>query len=81
MSWLNDMEATDPACPGPNNDAWAAARHLRGTSRRLPPEAGTAIREWADAEAAVPERRHIGQGGDLCLPSRTLTIDEAYSVL
>jgi hypothetical protein len=54
MSWLDDMEAADPAYPSPGDeDPWAASDDsVPDTSRGLPAEIGNAIGEWARQQNA-----------------------------
>jgi hypothetical protein len=66
MSWLDDMEAADPAYPDPDDDPWASPGYVPDTLRGLPPETGTAIGEWARQQNTQTEERHIGE----VLPAR-----------
>ncbi len=57
MSWLDDMEAADPAYPDSDADPWVAPDYVPDTSRGLPAEVGNVIGEWArqqNARAAEP---------------------------
>jgi hypothetical protein len=77
MSWLDDMEAADPAYPGPDADPWAAPAYVPDTARGLPAEVGSAMGEWARQQnARTPEPRVAQpQAGD-----RLFTLGEAYQV-
>jgi hypothetical protein len=53
MSWLDDMEAADPAYPDPSTDPWSDTAYVPDTSRGLPAEVGTAIGEWARQQNSI----------------------------
>lgn len=62
MSWLDDMEAADPAYPDPgNDDPWAVPGHVPGTARGLPAEAADAIGERALQQGITAERARLEQ--------------------
>src|SRR6266536_207559 len=52
MSWLDDMEAADPAYPDPGADPWAAPDYVPDTSSGLPAGVCNAIVEGARQEWA-----------------------------
>ena len=54
MSWLDDMEAADPAYPGPETGPWAAEGYVPDTSRGLPGDIAYAIGEVARQQDAAP---------------------------
>jgi hypothetical protein len=61
MSWLDDMEAADPAYPDPDEDPWADPGYVPGPSRGLSVETAHAIGEWARQENVKAERLRLDQ--------------------
>jgi hypothetical protein len=78
MSWLDDMEAADPAYPNPgDDDPWAGPGYVPGTSRGIPAETAYAASEWArqeniTAERARPEQVQPDPGDRRPVPARDL---------
>lgn len=62
MSWLDDMEAADPAYPDPGQDPWADPGYVPDTSRGISIETAYAIGEWARQQNIEAERLRPGQG-------------------
>lgn len=89
MSWLDDMEAADPAYPDPDSDPWAdwPFRDNQGDPYDPPswvewPEAAHTTGERARADATAPVPGRTGHGRELGddPASRTFTIGEACQV-
>jgi hypothetical protein len=62
MSWLDDMEAADPAYPDPGQDPWSDLSYVPDTSRGLSGETVHAIGEWARQQDIKAERLRLDQG-------------------
>jgi hypothetical protein len=66
MSWLDDMEAADPAYPSPREaDPWAAPDYAPDTSRAVSPEVANIIGNWARQHNAPGPYMRPGPNYDL----------------
>ncbi len=82
MSWLDDMEAADPAYPDHSDDPWADPGYVPGTSRGISAEAAYAIGQWTRQEDIKADRARLDQvqpdhGDRRPVPARELIGDWA----